>query len=72
MKTFSHLWQYLAKFLLQLEMFQTQVVEKIKTQVVRSVTFFSETLAVYELMRRSQGGGAQMTSQYGAYALHAG
>jgi hypothetical protein len=31
MKTFSHLEQYLAEFLLQWEMYETKFVEKIKT-----------------------------------------
>jgi hypothetical protein len=30
MNTFSRLWQYLAEFFLEWEMFQTKVVEKIK------------------------------------------
>jgi hypothetical protein len=30
MKTFSHLWQYLAEFFLEWEMFQIKAVEKIK------------------------------------------
>ena len=33
MKTFPHLWQYLAKFFLEWEMFHTEVVEKIKTHI---------------------------------------
>ena len=40
MKTFSHLWQYLAEFFLEWEMFQIKVVEKIKTHILCSVTFF--------------------------------
>jgi len=31
-------------------MFQTKVVEKIKTRILCSVTFFSKNLAVYEIM----------------------
>jgi hypothetical protein len=31
MKVFVHLWWYLAEFLLEWEMFQTEVVEKVKT-----------------------------------------
>ena len=31
-------------------MFQTKVVEKIKTHILWSVTFFSENRAVYEIM----------------------
>ena len=36
MKTLSRLWQYLAEFLLEWEMFQKKkVVEKIKTHILR-------------------------------------
>ena len=39
----------LAQFLLELEKFQTKVVEKIKTRILRSITFFFEKCAVYEI-----------------------
>ena len=39
MKTFSHLWQYLAEFL-EWEMFQMKGVEKIKTHILYSANFF--------------------------------
>jgi len=42
---------YLAQFLLELKIFQTKAVEKIKTCILYSVTFFSfENRAVYEIM----------------------
>jgi hypothetical protein len=37
MKSFSHLWQYLAQYFLELEMFQIKVIEKIWTHVLCSV-----------------------------------
>jgi hypothetical protein len=40
MKTFLHLWQYLAEFFLEWEMFQIKFIEKIKTHVLGSITFF--------------------------------
>jgi hypothetical protein len=40
MNVYSHLWQYLAEFFLEWEMFQIEVVEKIKTHILYSVTFF--------------------------------
>ena len=54
-------------------MFQTKVVEKIKTHILCSV-LFSENRIVYEIMSKNvvQTEGPQMTSRYGAYALHAG
>jgi hypothetical protein len=49
MKAFSHLWQFLAEFfLLEWEMFQTEIVEKINTHYMFSNFFFSENPAVYE------------------------
>jgi spore germination cell wall hydrolase CwlJ-like protein len=39
MKTIMHFWSYLAQFSLEWEMFQTKVVEKIKTHIF-SKTYF--------------------------------
>ena len=39
MKMFLHLWQYLAEFFLEWEMFQIQVIEKIKTHIVYAIIF---------------------------------
>jgi hypothetical protein len=49
MKTTVHLWEYLAQFFLEWEMFQTKVVEKIKTHISCSITL-SRSRAVYEIM----------------------
>jgi hypothetical protein len=49
MKTYVHLWQYLAEFFLEWEVFQTKAVEKIKTHLLLSVTF-SKNRAVYEII----------------------
>ena len=40
MKTIVHFWSYLAQFFIEWEMFQTNLVEKIKTHILCSVTFF--------------------------------
>ena len=40
MKTNIHFCYYLANFFIEREMFQTKVVEKIKTHILCSVTFF--------------------------------
>jgi len=51
MKTDIHYWSYLALFFLEWEMFQTKVVEKIKTHVLCSVKFlFFLIHAVYEII----------------------
>jgi hypothetical protein len=48
MKTFSHLWQYLAKFFLEWEMFYKKVLEKIKTHILCSVTFFRNSPRLWD------------------------
>ena len=54
MQTNMHLWLYLAEFSLEWEMFQTKVVEKIKTHILGSITFplplLPESLSFYEIM----------------------
>jgi len=40
MQTDIHFVSYLTKFFLECEMFQTKFVEKIKTHILCSVTFF--------------------------------
>ena len=51
-----------------------KVVEKIKTHILCSITFFSENRTVYEIISKNmvEPEGPQITSQYGAYELHAG
>ena len=74
MKTFRHLWQYLADFL-EWEMFQTKVVEKIKIHILCSITFFfrksrrlwDNVEKCEEKGRRWQNGGAL---HYGLVSLH--
>ena len=52
MKPNTHLWN-LAGLFLELEIFQTKVVEKIKTDILFSVSFFSKNRAVYEIMLKN-------------------
>jgi hypothetical protein len=49
MKTNMHVWSHLAQFFLEWELFQTKVVEKIKTHISCFITF-SGSRAVYEIM----------------------
>ena len=54
MKSFSHLWQYLAQYFLELEMFQIKVVEKIWTHVLCSVNnmyFYRQAQLIYFTVR---------------------
>jgi hypothetical protein len=43
MKTYVHLWWHFAEIFLEWEMFQTNVVEKIKAHILCSVTFFPKS-----------------------------
>jgi hypothetical protein len=48
MKTDIHFWFYLAELFLEREMFQTKVVEKIKTHFVFSTFFFQKTCRLWD------------------------
>jgi hypothetical protein len=70
MQTNRQFWSYLAKFFLEWKMFQTKVVEKIKTHILSSITFFRKSCRLWDnvknIVLRSR------SRQYGACALHAG
>jgi len=67
METDIQFWSYLAQFFLEWEMFQTKVVQKIKTHILCSVTFFSKNLAVYQIMWKKN-----IVERGRPHALHAG
>ena len=71
MKPNTHFSSYLAQFFLQLEVFHTKIVEKIKTHFVFK-NFFLEKPALYEIIWKNIVQGASHRRQYGACALHAG
>ena len=48
MKTDIHFWSYPAQFFLEWEMFQTKVVEKIKTHILYSVTFSRKSCRLWD------------------------
>ena len=60
MKTSSHLWQYLADFFLEREIFQIKVVEKNKTRIFSSVTFFRKLCRFLD--KAEKCGGARGTT----------
>ena len=64
MKTGLPFRSHLAQFLLEWNMFQTKVVQKIKTHILCSTTFFSENLTIYEIMWKNilGPGRPQMTT----------
>ena len=49
MKTYAHLRQCIAEFLKR-EIFQAKVIEKIKTRILCSITFFPENHTVYDIV----------------------
>jgi len=55
-------------------MFQTKLVEKVKTHILCSGTFFLENRAVYEKMWKNvvERSRPQITILYGASTLHVG
>jgi hypothetical protein len=72
-RRFTFIWQYLADFFLEWGMFHITVVDRTKTHILCSMTFFPENRVIYEIMSKNvvEPEGPQTTSQYGAYALHA-
>jgi hypothetical protein len=48
MKTYAHFWHYFAGFFLEWEMFETQVVEKIKTHILFFDTFFQKSCRLWD------------------------
>ena len=44
MKSYVHLWYYLAEFVLEWKMLQEKVVEKMKTHILCSLYFFPKIL----------------------------
>ena len=55
MTTFSSLWQYLAEFLSEWEIFKIQVIEKIETRVLCSATFFWKSCRLWDNVERCSG-----------------
>jgi hypothetical protein len=63
LKTNIHFWSNLAHFFLECKMFHTKVVEKIKTNIFCSITFFFENRAVCQIMwKNSAERGRQQTT----------
>jgi hypothetical protein len=67
MKTYTHIWSYLAQFFLEWEMFRIKVVEKIKKHILCPVTFF-ENHTIYEIMWKKYCRAGQATDDNMAHA----
>ena len=73
MKTYAHLWQYLAEFVLEWEMFQERVAEKIRTLILRSVTFYWKSCHLWDNVEiQVHPDKPQITIQHGACISYAG
>ena len=48
MKTNTHLWPYLVQLFLEWEMFQKEVVQKIKTYILCSITVFRKSCRLWD------------------------
>ena len=48
MATNIHVWSYLAHFFLEWEMFQTKFVNKVKTRILYSMTFFQKSWSLWD------------------------
>jgi len=53
MRTCEDFWSYLTQFFWKWEMFQTKLVDRMKTHILCSVTFSPQTCAVYEIMLKN-------------------
>ena len=71
MKTNTNFLSYLARLFLGWEMFWTKGVEKNKTHILRSTTFF-ENRAFYEIMWKNVLESAGHRCQYDAWTTHVG
>jgi hypothetical protein len=50
MNKFSRLWQYLTEFCLEWEIFQINIVEKIKIHIIWSITFFRQLCRLWDIV----------------------
>jgi hypothetical protein len=62
MKTFWHLWQYLAEFFLKWDIFQIKFVEKVKTHILWSVPIFRKSCRLWDNVEKY--GGASEVADY--------
>jgi len=63
------IWQYLDEFSFEWEIYQIKFLEKIKTHILCSITFFPKNCAMYEIMWKKYGRATQITGDNTAHAL---
>ena len=71
-KITRHFWSYPTQFLLEWKIFQTKVVEAIKTHILWSIYFFRKSRLVWGNVENVLYTGADHRWQYGACTLYAG
>jgi hypothetical protein len=52
MKAYKHVLSYLAQFFLEWKMFQTNLIEEMKTHILCSVTLFSKMVPFWDNMEK--------------------
>jgi hypothetical protein len=67
MKTYMHFLSYLTHFFLEWELFQTNILEEIKTHVLCSVRFFRKSCRVWDNVKKYNTAG-QVTDDDMAHA----
>ena len=67
MTTFPRLWQYLAEFFLEWELFQVKVIVKIKTHILCSMTFFRKACRLWDKVEK-HGRAREVTNDNMAHA----
>jgi hypothetical protein len=67
MKTNIYVWSYLAHFYLEREIFQTNVVEKIKRHILYSVTFLRKSCRLWDYVEKYRRAG-QATDDHMTHA----
>jgi hypothetical protein len=72
MKLYVRLWHYLAEFLLEWKIYQTWVVEKTKTGILCSITFFPENPAVCGVKWEKYGRAREATDDNIIRRMHFG
>ena len=48
MTTYAYLWQYFAELYLELQTFQTKIVEKIKTHILYSINILPKIVQLWD------------------------
>jgi hypothetical protein len=71
MKTNTFLWQYLAQFFLEWEIFETKILEKVRTYILFSNFFFRNTCRLWDKVEKySRDGQGTDDNMAHAHCMH--